>query len=99
MTQREWVVAYLMREGGSGDFVLNMAREWNRYKSKTIGLHKPCGYDAFRKLINDMKRDGIIESIPKEEKTESELDSGTMFERSYYRVSKRYMEKIRKPRV
>ena len=86
--QSEWIVSHLTEKGMGGDFVLNMMREWNLYKSQNISHTHKCNYASFRKTIYDFShgRYPLIVKIPRNEKTSLERDVGTIYERSYYRL-------------
>lgn len=95
MKQSTWIIYHLRGLGAGGDYVMNMLRAWNDYKSQTIGLTHKCSYASFRGTINCLKHEGKIEPIPEEEKTSADLDTGTMFQRSFYRLPAFSSEKLR----
>ncbi len=90
-TRKNFVIDALLAAGSEGVFVNELLRGWNDYRDK-IGKSR-SNYAAFRKLVWDMKKKGIIECIPDGNKIPRKDRKGKeMFTRSYYRLTRKYIE-------
>ena len=75
--KREFIINYLKEKGEA--YVLEMYREWKR---RCFQVEHPAGtYETFRKLIYQLKRQGIIEPVRIEPRPFG-------FDRVYYRLKK-----------
>jgi len=81
MRKKDFVLWYLLKKGMA--YVQEMYREWKERCFK-VG-HQAGTYDSFRVLINEMKKEGLIE-VAKTEKTKWKFD------RVYYRLTAKGLE-------
>jgi hypothetical protein len=89
-TREEFVIDVLESAGEEGSFVNELLRGWNDYRDK---LGKPrSNYAAFRKLIWNMKQKGVITRVPDYEKRHKDLKGKGRFQRSFYRLSARFLD-------
>jgi len=91
-TREEFVIYALESAGEEGSFVNELLRGWNDYRDK---LNKPrSNYAAFRKLIWNMARKGVISRVPDYEKRDKDLRGRGRFQRSFYRLSAQFLDSL-----
>jgi hypothetical protein len=83
--QREFVIGYLTKTGRNGAYVNEMYRAWNQMRD-TIKKSRST-YASFRKLILNLKKDGVIAPIPEAEIRARGLIGEAPIARSYYRLN------------
>ncbi len=88
--QREFVIGYLEKAGHTGAFVNEMYRAWNQMRDAIKKSRST--YASFRKLILNMKKDGMIVQIPEAETRARGLIGEAPIARSYYRLNPDYVD-------
>ena len=88
--QREFVIGYLTKVGRNGAFVNEMYRAWNQMRDAIKKSRSQ--YASFRKLILNMKKDGMIVQIPEAETRARGLIGEAPIARSYYRLNPDYVD-------
>ncbi len=88
--QREFVIGYLTKVGRNGAFVNEMYRAWNQMRDAIKKSRST--YASFRKLILNMKKDGMIVQIPEAETRARGLIGEAPIARSYYRLNPDYVD-------
>jgi len=89
--QREFVVGYLTRVGRNGAYVNEMYRAWNEMRDAIKKSRST--YASFRKLILNLKKEGMIVPIPEAEIRARGLIGEAPIARSYYRLHPAYVDR------
>jgi len=89
-TREVFVIDALESAGEEGVYINELLRGWNEYRDK---INKPrSNYAAFRKLIWSMKKKGIVERVPDNEKRDKDLKGKGRILRSFYRLTSRFLD-------
>ena len=88
--QREFVIGYLTKVGYNGAYVNELYRGWNQMRDAIKKSRST--YASFRKLILNMKKDGMIVQIPEAETRARGLIGEAPIARSYYRLNPDYVD-------
>jgi hypothetical protein len=88
--QREFVIGYLTKVGHNGAYVNELYRGWNQMRDAIKKSRST--YASFRKLILNMKKDGIIVQISEAETRARGLIGEAPIARSYYRLNPDYVD-------
>jgi hypothetical protein len=88
--QREFVIGYLTKVGRNGAYVNELYRAWNQMRDAIKKSRST--YASFRKLILNMKKEGMIVSIPEAETRARGLIGEAPIARSYYRLNPDYVD-------
>jgi hypothetical protein len=88
--QREFVIGYLTKVGRNGAYVNELYRAWNQMRDAIKKSRST--YASFRKLILNMKKDGMIVQIPEAETRARGLIGEAPIARSFYRLNPDYID-------